>query len=77
MDQVDEGAVSQLWRNNQSQAAGQRAVCASNLVHLHPYAHAKGLGDSWARRARFLQRVGDHDSSDESASPREDGVLPH
>ena len=55
MDRVDEGAVSQLWRNNQSRAAGQRVVHASNLVHPHPYAHAKGLGDFWARRARFLQ----------------------
>ena len=54
MDQVDEGAVPQLWRNNQSRAAGRRVVRASNLVHLHPYAHAKGLGDFWARRARFL-----------------------
>ena len=54
MDQVDEGVVPQLWRNNQSRAAGQRVVRASNLVHPHPYAHAKGLGDFWARRARFL-----------------------
>ena len=54
MDQVDEGAVPQLWRNNQSRAAGRRVVRASNLVHPHPYAHAKGLGDFWARRARFL-----------------------
>ena len=51
---VDEEAIPQLWRNNQSRAAGQRVVCASNLVHPHPYAHAKGLGDFWARRARFL-----------------------
>ena len=54
MGQVDEEAVPQLWRNNQSRAAGRRVVCASNLVHPHPYAHAKGLGDFWARRARFL-----------------------
>ena len=60
MDRVDEGAIPQLWRNNQSRAAGQRVVHASNLVHPHPYTHAKGLGDFWARRARFLQRVGDH-----------------
>ena len=77
MGQVDEEAVPQLWRNNQSRAAGWRVVCASTLVHPHPYAHAKGLGDFWARRARFLQRVGDHESSDESASSREDSVLPH
>ena len=77
MDQVDEGAIPPLWRNNQSRAAGWRVVRASNLVHPHPYAHAKGLGDFWARRARFLRRVGGDESSDESASPREDGVLPH
>ena len=53
-DRVDEEAIPQLWRNNQSRAAGQRVVHASNLVHPHPYAHAKGLGDFWARRARFL-----------------------
>ena len=75
--QVDEEAVPQLWRNNQSRAAGQRVVRASNFVHPHPYAHAKGLGDFWARRARFLRRLGDHESSDESASSREDSVLPH
>ena len=51
---VDEEAVPQLWRNNQSGAAGRRVVHASNLVHPHSYAHAKGLGDFWARRARFL-----------------------
>ena len=55
MGRVDEEAVPQLWRNNQSRAAGQRVVRASNLVHPHPYAHAKGLGDFWARRARFLR----------------------
>ena len=77
MDRVDEGAVPQLWRNNQSRAAGRRVVRVSNLVHPHPYAHAKDLGDFWARRARFLRRVGDHESSDESASSREDTVLPH
>ena len=38
MDQVDEGAVSHLWRNNQSRAAGRRVVRAFNLVHPHPYA---------------------------------------
>ena len=52
--QVEEEAVPQLWRNNQSRAASWRVVHASNLVHPHPYAHAKGLGDFWARRARFL-----------------------
>ena len=77
MDQVDEGTISQLWRNNQSRAAGRRVVCASNLVHPHPYAHAKGLGDFWARRARFLRGVGGDESSDQSASSREDGVLPY
>ena len=77
MDRVNEGTIPQLWRNNQSRAAGRRVVCASNLVHPHPYAHAKGLGDSWAQRARFLRRVGDHESSDESASSREESVLPH
>ena len=77
MDQMDEEAIPQLWRNNQSRAAGRRVVCASNLVHPHPYAHAKGLGDFWARRARFLQQAGGDESSDESASSREDGVLPH
>ena len=77
MDRVDAGAVPQLWRNNQSRAAGQRVVRASNLVHPCPYAHAKGLGDFWARRARFLRRVGDHESLDESASSREDSVFPH
>ena len=44
MDRVDEEAIPQLWRNNQSRAAYRRAVRASNLVHPHPYAHAKGLG---------------------------------
>ena len=43
-DRVDEGTASQLGRDNQSQAAYRRAVHASNLVHPHPYAHAKGLG---------------------------------
>ena len=32
MDQVDEGAVPQLWRNNQSRAAGRRVVCAHTLM---------------------------------------------
>ena len=73
---VDEEAITQLWRNNQSRAAGRRVVRAFNLVHPHPYAHAKGLADFWARRARF-RRMGDHDSSDESASSRENGVLPY
>ena len=77
MGRVGEEAISQLWRNNQSRAAGRRVVRASNLVHPHPYAHAKGLGDFWARRARFLQQVGGDESSDESASSREDSVLPH
>ena len=77
MDRVDEEAITQLWRNNQSRAAGWRVVRASNLVHPHPYAHAKGLGDFWARRARFLQRVGGDESSDESASSREDSILPY
>ena len=54
MGRMDEEAVPQLWRNNQSRAAGQRVVRASNLVHPHPYAYAKGLGDFWARRAGFL-----------------------
>ena len=54
MGREDDKAVPQLWRNNQSRAAGRIVVRASNLVHPHPYAHAKGLGDFWARRARFL-----------------------
>ena len=77
IDRVDEEAVPQPWRNNQSRAAGWRVVRASNLVHPHPYAHAKGLGDFWARSTRFLRRVGDHESSDEGASSREDGFFPH
>ena len=76
MGRVDEEVITQLWRNNQSRAAGRRVVRASNLVHPHPYAHAKGLADFWARRARF-RRMGDHDSSDESASSRENDVLPY
>ena len=55
MDRVEEEAIPQLWRNNQSRAAYRRAVRASNLVHPHPYAHAKGLGNLLERRARFLQ----------------------
>ena len=76
MGQVDKEMITQLWRNNQSRAAGRRVVRASNLVHPHPYAHAKGLADFWARRARF-RRMGDHDSSDESASSRENSILPY
>ena len=53
-DRVDEEAIPQLWRNNHSRAAGQRVVRASNLVHPHPYAHAKGLGGICAGRGRFL-----------------------
>ena len=75
MDQVDEGTVPQLWRNNQSRAAGRRVVCASNLVHPHPYAHAKGPGDFWASRARFLRRVGGDESSNEGGSSWEDGIC--
>ena len=75
MSQVDEGATPQLWRNNQSRAAGWRVVRASNLVHPHPYAHAKGLGGIWAGRGRFPQRLGAHESSNESGSSREDCVL--
>ena len=52
--EVEEGAIPQLWRNNQRRAAGWRVVRASNLVHPHPYAHAKGLGGVWAGRGRFL-----------------------
>ena len=51
---VDEGAASQLGRDNQSRAAVRRAMHTSNLVHPHPYAHAKGLGNLLERRARFL-----------------------
>ena len=77
MGRVDEEAINQLWRNNQSRAAGQRVVRASNLVHPHPYAYAKGLGDFWARRARFLRRVGGDESSNEGGSSWEDCILPH
>ena len=77
MGRVDEETVPQLWRNNQSRAAGWRVVCASNLVHPHPYAHAKGLGNFLEQRARFLRQLGGHKSSDEGTSSREDCVLPH
>ena len=77
MDRVEEEAIPQLWRNNQSRTAGRRIVCASNLVHPHPYAHAKGLGGIWAGRGRFLQRLGAHESFNESGSSREDSVLPY
>ena len=53
-DREDEEAVPQVWRNNQSRAAYRRAVRASNLVHPHPYAHAKGLGILLEQRARLL-----------------------
>ena len=49
MGRVDEEAITQLWRNNQSRAAGRRVVHASNLVHPHPYAYAKGLGGGRGR----------------------------
>ena len=64
-DRVDEGA------------AYRRAVRASNLVHPHPYAHAMGPGNLLEQRARFLQQLGGHKSSDEGTSSREDCVLPH
>ena len=74
---VDEEAVPQFWRNNQSRAAGRRVVRASHLVHPHPYAHAKGLGILLEQRARFLRRLGGHESSDDGTSSREDCVLPY
>ena len=74
---MDEEAVPQLWRNNQSRAVYRRAVRASNLVHPHPYAHAKGLGILLKRRGRLLRQLGDHESPDEGSSSREDGVFPH
>ena len=76
-DRIDEGTASQLGRDNQSRAAYRRAVRASNLVHPHPYAHAKGLGILLERRARFLQQLGGHESSGKGSSSREDCVLPH
>ena len=57
---VDKEAITQLWRNNQSRAAGRRVVRAFNLVHPHPYAYAKGLGGVWARRGRLSRRLGAH-----------------
>ena len=53
MGQVDKEAITQLWRNNQSRAAGRRVVRAFNLVHPHPYAYAKGLGGVRAARGRL------------------------
>ena len=50
---------------------------ASNLVHPHPYAHAKGLGILLEQRARLLRQLGGHESSDEGSSFREDCVLPY
>ena len=58
MGRVDEEAITQLWRNNQSRAAGRRMVRASNLVHPHPYAYAKGLGGVWAGRGRLSRQLG-------------------
>ena len=77
MGQVDKEVISQLWRNNQSRAAGQRVVRASNLVHPHPYTHAKGLGGVWAGRGRLLRRLGAHESPNEGGSSWEDCVLPN
>ena len=74
---VDEEAISQLWRNNQSRVAGRRVVCAFNLVHPHPYAYAKGLGGIWAGRGRLSQRLGARESSSEGGSFWEDCILPH
>ena len=74
---VDEEAITQLWRNNQSRAAGRRAVHASNLVHPHPYAYAKGLGGIWAARGRLSRQLGARKSSSEGGSFWEDCILPH
>ena len=77
MGRVDEEAITQLWRNNQSRAAGQRVVRASNPVHPHPYAYVKGLGDVWAGRGRLFRRLGAHESSNEGGSFWEDCILPN
>ena len=77
MGRVGEETISQLWRNNQSRAAGRRVVCASNLVHPHPYAYAKGLGGVWAARGRSSRRLGARESSGEGGSFWEDCVLPN
>ena len=74
---VDEETITQLWRNNQSRAAGRRVVCASNLVHPHSYAHAKGLGGIWAGRGRLFRQLGGHESSNEGGSFWEDCILPN
>ena len=66
--QVDEETITQLWRNNQSRAAGRRVVRASTLVHPHPYAHAKGLAGVWAARGRLSQQLGARESSGEGGS---------
>ena len=75
--QVDEETITQLWRNNQSRAAGRRVVCASNMVHPHPYAYAKGLGGVWAGRGRLSRRLGAREFSSEGGSFWEDCILPH
>ena len=74
---VDEEAITQLWRNNQSRAAGRRAVRAYNLLHPHPYAYAKGLGGVWAARGRLSRQLGAHKSSSEGGSFWEDCILPY
>ena len=50
---------------------------ASNLIHPHPYAHAKGLGNLLEQRARFLRQLGGPESSDKGTSSRENCVLPY
>ena len=77
MGRVDEETITQLWRNNQSRAAGRRVVRASNLVHPHPYAYAKGLGGVWARRGRLSRQLGACEPSGEGGGFWEDCVLPH
>ena len=77
LSQVEEEAVPQLWRNNQSRAAGRRVVRASNLVRPHPYAHAKRVGSLLDRRTGLLRQLGGPESSSECSSPKEDCVLPH
>ena len=76
-DQVNEETITQLWRSNQSRAAGRRVVRASNLVHPHPYAYAKGLGGVWTVRGRLSRRLGARKSSSKGGSFWENSILPH
>ena len=65
---VEEETVPQFWSNNQSRAAERRRVRISNLVHPHPYAHPKSVGNFWERRSRVLRQLGGPGSSDEGGS---------